>query len=116
MQTAPTQVAQLAAQPTAIQARKAMSRSAAARAAQGARSGQQMTGQIFVRSAASTQAAQGALASNGTRATTRAAPSDLSRAAQAPIALQRKWDPARSLNASPDQDVQDPEDVDIQEL
>jgi hypothetical protein len=110
------QAAQLAAQPTASQAyRRIVSRSAPAQAAQGTRSGQPMTGQIFVRSA-STQAAQGALTSTGTRAATRTAPSDLGRAAQAPIALQRKWDPARSLNASPDQDGQDPEDVEIQEL
>jgi hypothetical protein len=40
--------------------------------------------------------------------------SEMDRAAQAPLALRRKWDPARSMAPSPEQDL--PETEDIQEL
>jgi len=53
------------------------------------------------------QAAQAAASSRDTLAANRSSPSETSLAGQAPLALQRKWDPERSLEAAPDEDLQE---------
>ena len=89
-------------------------RGAGAQETQAAKPGGRASAPSLARSAPK-QAAQSAPAGRDKLAMNRSLPSEANKAVQAPIALQRKWDPARSLQASPDQDPQT-QDPQTQEL
>jgi hypothetical protein len=96
-----------AAQPTASQAfGRSLTRSAPGQTAQAAKAGDPQKRDGFVRSAAANtmKAAPGA---QDARMSERSSSDDANRAAQPPMAVQRKWDPSRSLEASPAEDLQD---------
>lgn len=57
--------------------------------------------------ASSAQTAQVAPPQRDMPTASRSLPPEANKAAQAPLALQRKWNPARSLEASPDEDTQE---------
>jgi hypothetical protein len=107
----PKQAAQ-AAKPSASGASGAgLSRAASAQSEQAAQAAKPEGGQsaaLNLARAAPRQAAQAASAGRDTRALDRSSPSEVSKAAQAPLALQRKWDPARTPEA--------PQTLDLQEL
>jgi len=73
----------------------------------GAQAAQPAGGQASGRSLTRTvpvQMAQAVSVQRDARAMGRSAMTDTSKAAQAPLAMQRKWDPARSPQASPETD------------
>ena len=94
-----------ASQPNAGQAfRKSLSRSAGIGTQAAKPEGGQNAALILTRSS-SAQTAQAAPSERDKQATSRSLPSETNKAAQAPLALQRKWDPERTPEASPDQDL-----------
>ncbi len=94
-----------ATQPTSGQAfHKSLSRSAGIGMQAAKPAGGQSAALVLARSS-SAQTAQAAPSERDKQATSRSLPPEANKAAQAPLALQRRWDPERTPEASPDQDL-----------